>query len=236
MLLKGSTPAILTVSGSGSAAVEVEWLRSKSSDAIWVFRSETDAEQVSDGRCRFPADQIRAAAISSDLNTRGQFGSFDWAKAGETLRIKACSCNKLPINNAVFETPGPVLPKDDPPAPPPCEPIKPTAKPPARPPSCPCRLNSEPQKVVPFPREFPESDWLRHDYPSANGGWHYLTGTIRKGGVTVATATAVPGRYGAKPPVWLREFSHFLQSAENHQGYWVAVSPYHANSTISEET
>ena len=236
MLLKGSTPAILTISGGQSAKVGIEWLRSKSTDTIWVFRSESEAEPLAEGSCGIPADQIIAAAIGSDLHTRGQLLSFDWARAKEHLRIIACSCNKPPINNGLSEGISPDPPKEEAPLPAPCTPRIQPAKPPFRPPSCPCRLNAEPRKSVPFPREFPESDWLRHDYPSPNGGWHYLTGTIRKGGVTVATATAVPGRYGAKPPEWLKEFSLFLQSAENHRGYWIAISPYHANSTITEET
>ena len=233
MILKGRYPCILTVSGADTAEIKVEWLRGSTDDPIRVFCSENSFDRLQNGHIGFPAEQVTAAAIGDDLHTRGQFGSFDWSKAKDYLRILECSCNKPPINKGFFQDitdPAEISEPDKHP-----EDTAPENNNNA-PYLCPCKLSAKPIATVPFPREFPESEWLRHEYPSAGGSWHYLTGIIYQNGSIKATATAVPGKYNSRPPAWLKEFSLFLQNAENRQGYWVAISPFQANSTITEET
>jgi len=239
MLLKGRSPCILTVNGSDTAEIKIEWLHGSSNDAIRIFCSEEESSLLQNGHTAFPAEQIVAAAIGNELHTRGQFRSFDWAKAKEHLRLIECSFSKTPIRKSISDEKTDIPMVSDEISNPEEMPDECDGSPHKKhlfPQPCPCKIAVEPKKIDPFPREFPESEWLRHDYPSAGGSWHYLTGIIYQNGNVRATATAVPGRYNAKPPAWLREFSLFLQNAETHQGYWVAISPFHANSTVTEET
>ncbi len=222
MMLKGPFSCILTI---GDGETTVEWLRGQTNEPIRVFRSETESCLLHGGAADLPADEIVAAGIGKDLHTRGQVSSFDWDKAMEYLRISECSSNRPPISKRVFEA-LPVEPaKEDPPAPKPSESY-----------ICPCRSTPKPMVMRPFPQHFPESEWIRHDYPSPNGSWHYLTGTIYRNGSAIASATAVPGKYSARPPSWLKEFSLYLNCPENRQGYWVAVTPVSLNSIKTEET
>lgn len=228
MMMKGPSSCILTISGDNPASVNIEWLHGQTDEPIRLFRNEEESCLLQNSTADFPADAIVAAAIGKNLHTKGQFFSFNWEKAKEFLRIRECSLYKPPIIKSISEEirTEPVE-KDIPAIAQPKEYI---------PAKCPCKTTPTPITVRPFPQKFPESEWIRHDYPSPGGGWHYLTGTIYREGTAVASATAVPGKYNIRPPAWLKEFSLFLNCAETHQGYWIALTPFSVNSIKTEET
>jgi hypothetical protein len=88
-----------------------------------------------------------------------------------------------------------------------------------------CSEAAAPVEVFPFPHAFPESHWYKHEYISVQGSWHYLTGELYRAGKLYSTALAVPGRYGTKPPPWLKGFTSFLTADGTAQGYWLQINP-----------
>lgn len=84
-----------------------------------------------------------------------------------------------------------------------------------------CPACTQVSQVSPFEHVFPESRWLKHEYPGMGGRWHYLTGEIFAAGKRFATAVAVPGSYGLQPPAWLKGFDLYLAGFGGAQGYWV---------------
>lgn len=228
MILKGEFPCILTLSGCERTQATIEWLHDKSTEKIYLFSSATESAIVENNSAALPTAQIQAAAIGRSLRTRGQFRAFDWQKAREHLQFteKARVSSPPPPKKSISPqtqpqtTPEEVLPHHAPDAPAQCS-------------VC---AAGEILRENPFPKDFPESTWYRYDYPSPAGGWHYLTGTIIQNSRSTATATAVPGQYSAKPPAWLKEFSKFVYSAQNGQGYWVAISPPTRDQKREEST
>lgn len=210
----------------------MEWLKEPSEEELILFRRDGSPVEVCSGRAEMAPGEVAAAALGSALATRGQFGSFDWGKARELLWLKECSVKRTPIKNGVFEGAREEAAPSQEPAEPPADPME--KAPVKTPQGCGMCGGGAALRENPFPKEFPESVWYRYDYASPGGGWHYLSGTIFRQGVPVSTATAVPGRSGMKPPEWLREFSMFLHSAENAQGYWIAVSPYLSTNQTEE--
>lgn len=84
---------------------------------------------------------------------------------------------------------------------------------------CPQPHQSE---IVPFPSIFPNSEWIKISYPGPAGWWHYISGSIYKGGALAAKALGVPGEYGMAPPVWLEGFGTYLRCFTGEaRGYWL---------------
>jgi hypothetical protein len=76
--------------------------------------------------------------------------------------------------------------------------------------------------IDPFPSIFPNSEWIKISYPGPTGWWHYISGSIYKGGALVAKALGVPGEYGMAPPVWLEGFGTYLRCFTGEaRGYWL---------------
>lgn len=235
MILKGKYTCILTVQGGETAEVKTEWLKKPAEEEeIFLFCAKDRYAQVKNGRADLPAEEVAAAAVGRELSTKGQLGEFPWREAAEFFRLNEWFQKRTPNENGISEhSAQEKLPAETEQkiAEEPLESAAASAeKTPEIMPKAPARCSACAEGTLlsenPFPAEFPQSVWYRYDYNSPAGAWHYLTGSISEGGRVVSTVTAVPGKYSMKPPAWLREFSMFLQSRQNGQGYWIAVSPY----------
>lgn len=228
MILKGKNPCILTLSGGDRTTIDIEWLREKSEETLYVFCSPDEYTKVNEREIPLNPEKIAAAAFGENFATKGQFGRFHWQRAQEKIRIDQWSQKETPQLNfpeTEVQTKESLTEKNQPPGgskltlrSEETESISTTR--------CGGCVRGKQLSSAPFPEKFPNSVWYRFDYASPGGGWHYLTGTIYQEGKPTYTATAVPGKYSMKPPTWLKEFSLFLQSTQHRQGYWIALSPY----------
>lgn len=74
----------------------------------------------------------------------------------------------------------------------------------------------------PFGAIYPHSKWYRHEYPSARGRWHYLTGELSdERGRVYATVIALPGTPNMRPSGG--GYSSFRRSSDG-TGYWMKIN------------
>ena len=74
----------------------------------------------------------------------------------------------------------------------------------------------------PFGAIYPHSKWYRHEYPSARGRWHYLTGELSdERGRVYATVIALPGTPNMRPSGG--GYSAFRRSSDG-TGYWMKIN------------
>ena len=216
-----------------------------------MFRAADSYVQSHGNTADIPVDVVVAAATES-LTTRGQAAPFNWQMAAANIRlarfVKSKQSDASTVTATAKQAPQqPVESKTQtPPQMPAPNPAPSTQKQTspseekasadlssapqfpghsAKSPCCSCNVRAVPQEVAPFPDAFPHSTWYKHVYPGINGAWHYLTGLLYENGVPAATAVAVPGKYGLKPPPWLSGFSLFLTADGTTQGYWICVTP-----------
>ena len=84
-----------------------------------------------------------------------------------------------------------------------------------------CPVGRYELEVSPFGAQFPRSRWFKHEYPSARGSWHYLTGELRDENARVyATAIALPGTAGVRPSGG--GFTSFRRAGDG-TGYWIKI-------------
>ena len=77
-------------------------------------------------------------------------------------------------------------------------------------------------KSNPFGAIYPHSKWYRHEYPSARGRWHYLTGELSdERGRVYATVIALPGTPNMRPSGG--GYSSFRRSSDG-TGYWMKIN------------
>ena len=77
-------------------------------------------------------------------------------------------------------------------------------------------------KSSPFGAIYPHSKWYRHEYPSARGRWHYLTGELSdERGRVYATVIALPGTPNMRPSGG--GYSAFRRSSDG-TGYWMKIN------------
>ena len=84
-----------------------------------------------------------------------------------------------------------------------------------------CPMTELPIDVCPFMRDFPQSQWKRHEFPSARGKWHYLTGDLYQDGKIYATALALPGSPNVRPGG--NGFNTY-RIAGDGRGYWIRIT------------
>ena len=74
----------------------------------------------------------------------------------------------------------------------------------------------------PFKTAFPNSEWIKTQYQSRSGFWHYISGKIYQNNELKFKAIGVPGEYAMTPPSWLEGFNkYYVSESAIAKGYWV---------------
>lgn len=78
------------------------------------------------------------------------------------------------------------------------------------------------ETINPFKRTFPNSKWIKTQYESRSGFWHYISGKIYQDNEVKYKAIGVPGEYSMTPPSWLEGFNkYYISDLPIAKGYWV---------------
>lgn len=240
VILKGDAEGTFTMQRSVGTKYSLTWHSAPKNGDILVF-DENSFYRLSSLSGVLPCDisSICAVAVGNDLSVRGQLKPFNWFKARSTLASASRKAHKQtiikpvsPSNDAVLSNPP--SSQDIPPqqavndeepnlssysdekdSPPVLQKYFPNENS-----GCPVCETAEIKN--PFPKQYPHAKWTLHEYPSAKGRWHYLTGELYTSeGKPSATALALPGSSGSKPAG--SGFNNYCLSTDG-RGYWIRTT------------
>lgn len=224
IMLKGAASGVLTIEGSETARVNIEWLRGEVNEPVILFATPDVFTAAENGIAEIPAKTVSAAAVGKKLSARGQLMPFNWQKALANININAfLKASHEDASKAEQSTENPPETAEKERALSNAESQPNAAETTEDTEAASCPVKKQPKEVTAFSSAFPDSVWYEHEYVSTGSTRKYLTGVIYENGRAVKTAAAVPGQFSVKPPPWLEGFSMYILN-DDRSGYWVSVS------------